>query len=202
MKTNRPLVVIPMGACEPRTVNVLKETGVPISVISPREVQWAFRSSPLGVILCGGGAYSTSSDIPKEVSAAGVPILAIGGSMLSLATRLGATIRLATDDEFDRTSVHIDDADPLFEDMEQSQSVFSNMRYVLATLPDGAKQISTFKSKGIAGFSNIQRLIWGISFLPTADHTPNGFKILENFVTLCMQRVEPKVPEHALVSVD
>jgi GMP synthase-like glutamine amidotransferase len=195
MKTNRSLVVIHLqGSHTTCTIKAFQKIGTDVVALAPYEARkWLAENKALGIVLCGGRSLPEPGRFPHEILKASIPILALGSSMhLVLGWKSEIKSCLGSHEDRDHRSViHIDETDPLFEDMDHVQSVFHDMLYTTLGLPSGARQIATLRD-GIAGFSNLQDHIWGLCFQPGEDQTGVGSKILQNFVNICMRRFEPQ----------
>jgi GMP synthase (glutamine-hydrolysing) len=149
-------------------------------------------STVKGVILSGGPASVDEEGAPRCDEAwlnLGVPVLGVCYGMQLLALLSGGLVEKATTREYGDARISIDEAHPLFEgygsSSELTQVWMSHGDHV-DVLPEGFKGIASSTSLPIAAFADEKRRWYGLQFHPEVAHSPDGEKILHNFVVaLC-----------------
>lgn len=167
----------------------LRETGVYCEIHPYQSAGEAFaRLAPKGVIFSGGPDSVTregSPRAPQAVFDAGVPILAICYGQQTLATQLGGRVEGGHAAEFGRADVEIREASPLFEGFWEVGSrypVWMSHGDRVTQLPEGFKVVGTSENAPFAIAVNEQKRYYTTMFHPEVVHTPDGAKLLQNFV--------------------
>ena len=168
----------------------LREAGVYCEIHPYQKAGDAFAAlKPKGVIFSGGPDSVTregSPRAPQAVFDSGVPILAICYGQQTLATQLGGTVEGGHAAEFGRADVEILKASPLFEgiwDVGQRYPVWMSHGDRVTQLPDGFEVVGTSENAPFAIAVDEQRRYYTTMFHPEVVHTPDGAKLLANFVT-------------------
>jgi GMP synthase (glutamine-hydrolysing) len=167
----------------------LRETGVYCEIHPYQSAGEAFaRLAPKGVIFSGGPDSVTregSPRAPQSVFDAGVPILAICYGQQTLATQLGGRVEGGHAAEFGRADVEILEASPLFEGFWAVGSrypVWMSHGDRVTELPEGFRVVGTSENAPFAIAVNEQKRYYTTMFHPEVVHTPDGAKLLQNFV--------------------
>jgi len=167
----------------------LRETGVYCEIHPFQSASAAFaRLQPKGVIFSGGPASVTepgSPRAPAEVFESGVPILAICYGQQTLALQLGGKVEGGHAREFGRADVHIHETSPLFDGLWQvggSYPVWMSHGDRVTELPEGFTVIGTSENAPFAIAVNERRRYYTTMFHPEVAHTPDGARLLQNFV--------------------
>jgi GMP synthase (glutamine-hydrolysing) len=157
------------------------------SELLPFDTPWAEIAArgPKGVILSGGPAsvYEPGSPHPDPaIWTAGVPILGICYGLHLMAQALGGEVVAFQRKEFGPAVVSVTGGDRLFEGLDPEQPVWMSHGDSIDRLPDGFHAAASTTSTPYAAISDPKRRMYGIQFHPEVVHTPNGRKILHNFV--------------------
>jgi GMP synthase (glutamine-hydrolysing) len=167
----------------------VREAGV-YSEIHPFNVSEAkiLAFGPKAVILSGGPASVTLAEAPRApevVFALGVPILGICYGQQTLCAQLGGEVENADHQEFGRAFVEVTGASALAEGVwrrgERHQVWMSHGDRVVR-LPEGFRVIGVSDGAPYAMIAEEARRIYGVQFHPEVVHTPDGAKLLSNFV--------------------
>ncbi len=143
-----------------------------------------------GIILSGGPQSVTQTDTPRiaeTILTSGLPILGICYGEQALCAQLGGAVRASEAREFGRASLTIKRASPLFAsiaEVGEDMSVWMSHGDRVDKLPDGFEVIGTSPHAPFAAIADETRKIYGVQFHPEVVHTPQGGKLLENFVRL------------------
>ncbi|MEX0860545.1 MAG: glutamine-hydrolyzing GMP synthase [Cucumibacter sp.] len=143
---------------------------------------------PKGVILSGGPASVTEAGnprAPEEILNSGVPILAICYGQQTLTLQLGGKVEGGHAREFGRADVEIKAPSRLYEGIWEvggSYPVWMSHGDRVTELPAGFKVVATSPNAPFAIAVDEARRIYTTMFHPEVVHTPDGAKLLSNFV--------------------
>ncbi|OHV70206.1 glutamine-hydrolyzing GMP synthase [Mesorhizobium sp. LCM 4577] len=167
----------------------IREAGVFSEIVPFQSAEAAFkRIKPKAVILSGGPASTTeigSPRAPQIVFDAGVPVLGICYGQMALCVQMGGIAESSNHREFGRAFVEIEKDSPLFEGLwapGQRHQVWMSHGDRVIELPPGFKVLGKSESSPFAIFGDIERKMYGIMFHPEVVHTPDGARLLRNFV--------------------
>ncbi|CDZ36191.1 GMP synthase (glutamine-hydrolyzing) [Neorhizobium galegae bv. officinalis] len=167
----------------------IREAGVYCEIHPFQNAGAAFeRLQPKGVIFSGGPASVTTEGSPRAPQAvfdSGVPILGICYGQQTLATQLGGVVEGGHAAEFGRADVEIKAKSPLFEgfwEVGGRYPVWMSHGDRVTQLPDGFEVIATSENAPFAIAANESRQYYTTMFHPEVVHTPDGAKLLSNFV--------------------
>ncbi len=144
--------------------------------------------APMGIILSGGPASVADIDTPRAPEAifqSGVPILGICYGQMTLCSQLGGQVESSDHREFGRAMLQIRQASPLFDGIWQpgaAYQVWMSHGDRVVALPEGCEVIATSEGAPFAAFADEARKYYGVMFHPEVVHTPDGAKLLSNFV--------------------
>jgi len=143
---------------------------------------------PKAIILSGGPASvgdAGSPRAPQAVFELGVPILAICYGQQTLATQLGGVVESGHAAEFGRADVEILAPSALFEgvwEMGGRYPVWMSHGDRVTQLPDGFSVKATSENAPFAVATDEARRFYTVMFHPEVVHTPDGSKLIHNFV--------------------
>ena len=140
---------------------------------------------PTGIIISGGPSSIYSDDAPLltfDIFSKGIPLLGICYGLQHIAYSLGGSVDKAAYREYGKAELIIDKSDDLFKDVSSQTSVWMSHGDLLTRLPDGFEIIAHSDNSPICSIRNKERRIYGVQFHPEVHHTPEGKKILNNFV--------------------
>jgi GMP synthase (glutamine-hydrolysing) len=167
----------------------VRETGVYCEIWPYQKAQEGFdRLAPKGVIFSGGPDSVTregSPRAPQAVFSAGVPILAICYGQQTMAAQLGGTVEGGHAAEFGRADVEILKASPLFEgiwEVGRRYPVWMSHGDRVTKAPEGFEIIGTSENAPFAICVDEARRYYTTMFHPEVVHTPDGGRLLANFV--------------------
>jgi GMP synthase (glutamine-hydrolysing) len=141
--------------------------------------------NPIGIILSGGPSSVYDSDAPKPdpgLYGAGIPILGICYGLQLIADQLGGKVDAFARREFGSAILQIDKTEDLFAGMGNSTKVWMSHGDSLTQLPPGFEPIAHSTNAPISAVRNIEKKIFGVQFHPEVVHTPEGKKVLANFL--------------------
>jgi GMP synthase (glutamine-hydrolysing) len=143
---------------------------------------------PKAIILSGGPASvgdAGSPRAPQIVFELGVPILAICYGQQTLATQLGGVVESGHAAEFGRADVEILAPSALFEGVWEIGSrypVWMSHGDRVTQLPEGFSVKATSENAPFAVATDEARRFYTVMFHPEVVHTPDGSKLIHNFV--------------------
>jgi GMP synthase (glutamine-hydrolysing) len=143
------------------------------------------KKKPAGIIFSGGPSSVYETGAPKPDAALfdlGIPILGICYGLQVFADRLGGMVNSAARREYGKAVLYIDDHNDLFKGLEESTSVWMSHGDALSRIPDGFAPIAHSDNAPICAIRNSQKKFFGVQFHPEVAHTPEGTKILSNFL--------------------
>ncbi|MEP7209609.1 MAG: glutamine-hydrolyzing GMP synthase, partial [Alphaproteobacteria bacterium] len=144
--------------------------------------------NPKAIIFSGGPASVTAANSPRAPQAAfdaNVPILAICYGQQTMAVQLGGEVEGGHAAEFGRADVEIKADSPLFAGLWKvggKYPVWMSHGDRVTRLPDGFKVVATSENAPFAIAVDEKRRFYTTMFHPEVVHTPDGAKLLRNFV--------------------
>jgi GMP synthase (glutamine-hydrolysing) len=167
----------------------VRETGVYCEVHPFNKSAAAFAAmQPQGVIFSGGPASVTdagSPRAPQEIIDSGLPILAICYGQQTLCLQLGGKVEGGHHREFGRADVEILEPSALYEGIWEvggRYPVWMSHGDRVTELPEGFKVMATSPNAPFAIAGDESRKRYTTMFHPEVVHTPDGGKLLANFV--------------------
>jgi GMP synthase (glutamine-hydrolysing) len=167
----------------------VRETGVYCEIVPFQKAQEGFdRLRPKAVIFSGGPASvpeEGSPRAPQAVIDSGLPILAICYGQQTLCHQLGGTVEGGHHREFGRADIEILKQSPLFEgfwEPGRQYPVWMSHGDRVTVLPQGFEVIATSPNAPFAIAADEKRHYYTTMFHPEVVHTPDGAKLLANFV--------------------
>jgi len=162
-----------------RELHVFSEI-VPFS-ISVAEI---IARKPSGIILSGGPASVYEKDAPlcdKELFSLSVPVLGICYGMQLMAHTLGGLVAKSTRREYGRATLRVKCNTKLFDGLSEIP-VWMSHGDRIEKLPDEFEAIAVTDHSVAAVIRDRQRPFYGLQFHPEVSHTPDGTRILKNFI--------------------
>ncbi len=162
----------------------VRASGVFCRVISPKDTEPLLTENTKGIILSGGPGtvYEEKAlHIPPWVLNSGLPVLGICYGMHLITHELGGKIRLGSTKEYGNVRIKRTTADgPLFKGIDKEIDVWMSHQYEVETLPEGFTADAISENNVIVVMRNGN--YYGLQFHPEVTHTPQGAKIINNFV--------------------
>ena len=167
----------------------IREAGVFSEIVPFQSAEAAFkRIKPKAVILSGGPASTSDIGSPRApdiVFTSGVPVLGICYGQMTMCVQMGGVTESSDHREFGRAFVQIEKDCPLFEDLwapGQRHQVWMSHGDRVISLPEGFRIFGKSEGAPFAIFGDPDRKMYGIMFHPEVIHTPDGARLLQNFV--------------------
>jgi GMP synthase (glutamine-hydrolysing) len=143
--------------------------------------------SPKGIILSGGPSSIYDENAPmadRSILELGVPVLGICYGMQYITHLMGGRVAGADDREYGSAEVTIQDTQDLFHGFkgDKRELVWMSHGDRIEAMPEGFTVLAGSKNSPVASMADSSRRIFGVQFHPEVVHTPNGTKILKNFL--------------------
>jgi len=168
----------------------VREAGVYSEIAPFTQAAQAFaRMNPKGIILSGSPASVldvSGPRIPAEILDSGLPILGICHGQQSLMHQLGGQVTGGDGGEFGRAFIEISDTCALFDGLwavGESHQVWMSHGDKVTKLAPGFRPVAASPGAPFAVIANDERRIYAMQFHPEVVHTPDGAKLLRNFVS-------------------
>lgn len=167
----------------------VREAGVYSEIVPFQAAEDAFhRLSPKAVILSGGPASTTdigSPRAPQVIFESGLPVLGICYGEQLMCAQLGGAVEGGHHREFGRAFLDIRQESALFDgiwEVGSRHQVWMSHGDRVTALPEGFEVIGTSTGAPFAAIADEKRRFYAVQFHPEVIHTPDGAKLLSNFV--------------------
>ena len=167
----------------------VREAGVYSEVIPFHLAAEAFkRMKPKAVILSGGPASPAEEGSPRApqiIFDSGLPVLGICYGQMLLAQQLGGKVESGHAREFGRAEVSVKAPSSLFEgvwDKGGRHTVWMSHGDRITQLPPGFEVKGVSENAPFAVIEDEGRKYFGLMFHPEVVHTPDGEKLIRNFL--------------------
>lgn len=141
--------------------------------------------NPKGFILSGGpsSVYEHQAPLPPAyVFESHLPVLGICYGMQAITQQLGGQVAAGSHKEYGHAVLHLSRLNsPLFEDCPELMTVWMSHGDRIERMPPGFVSLAFTENSPVAIMGN-QKGIFGLQFHPEVAHTPEGKKILKNFI--------------------
>ncbi len=153
-----------------------------------RSTQQIREFAPKGIILSGSPASVLDENYPNaapEIWDMGVPVMGICYGEQLICHELGGSVEAGHSREFGKAQLEIRENSPLFQGVwsvgDRPQVWMSHGDRVTA-FPPGFKIIAVSEGAPYAMIANDDRRIYAMQFHPEVVHTPDGAKLIGNFI--------------------
>ncbi|MBI4636310.1 MAG: glutamine-hydrolyzing GMP synthase [Candidatus Rokubacteria bacterium] len=148
-----------------------------------------------GIILSGGpsSVYDDGAPLPpKALFDARVPVLGICYGMQAMGYLLGGHVVPADRREYGKAEVELLGSSPLLRgvvpDAGRRVSVWMSHGDTVLRPPKGFRTLGATPNCPVAAMAHEERRLYAVQFHPEVVHTPQGRKILDNFLDICGAR--------------
>ncbi len=141
--------------------------------------------SPQGIILSGGPASVYGKNSPKvnaEIFNLNIPVLGICYGMHFMIKSLGGEVEGTNKREYGLANLKITDEASIFSKVKDKTLCWMSHGDSVVRLPDGFNVIASTENTRIAAVANKEKRFYGLQFHPEVVHTPEGKKMLGNFL--------------------
>src|SRR6201984_1726384 len=167
----------------------VREDGVYSEIVPFQKPEEAFREmQPKAVILSGGPEsvhVQGSPRAPQLIFDSGVPVLGICYGQMTMAAQLGGEVEGGHDREFGRADLEIKEPSCLFEGTwaaGEKHPVWMSHGDRITRMPPGFVVAGVSANAPFAVIQDEKRKYYGLMFHPEVVHTPDGAKLIRNFV--------------------
>jgi GMP synthase (glutamine-hydrolysing) len=151
--------------------------------ISPERIR---EIAPLGIILSGGPASVYEDGAPKcdpDIFRLGIPVLGICYGMQLICEALGGRVESSPAREFGRAHLNTLEADALLLDVPQKTQVWMSHGDQVSRVSADFQALAATETCPFAAVRHQRLPLYGLQFHPEVTHTPEGGKILGNFLS-------------------
>jgi len=143
--------------------------------------------SPRGIILSGGPASIYEEGAPRlqaPIFDLGVPVLGICYGMQVLTQVFEGEVSGAADREYGSARITVEDSSDLFYGLGTGslQTVWMSHGDRITRIPKGFMVLAKSRNSPVAAMGDRSRRYFGVQFHPEVSHTPEGSRILKNFL--------------------
>jgi GMP synthase (glutamine-hydrolysing) len=167
----------------------VREEKVYSEIVPFQKAEEAFRTmKPKAVILSGGPASVLDANAPlapKAIFEAGVPVLGICYGEQAMAHQLGGKVEGGHHREFGRANIEITEDCALFKGVWEKGGVYQvwmSHGDRVTELPEGFRGVAKAAGSPISIIADEKRKFYAMQFHPEVYHTPDGAKLIRNFV--------------------
>ena len=148
-------------------------------------LQKLIAKKPKGIIFTGGPGVVFETDAPlvsPQIFELGIPILGICYGSQLMGHLLGGKVQKAQQREYGKKRLRVDNKSKLFENVSAETDCWMSHTYYVSQPPDGFEITATTNTCPVAAIADNKRKLYGVQFHPEVVHTPEGGKMLHNFL--------------------
>jgi len=167
----------------------VREAGVYSEIVPFQKADEAFRRMVPRAVILSGSPHSTvdigSPRAPDIVFSAGIPVLGICYGEQAMSAQLGGKVEAGHHREFGRAYLEIEQESALFDGVWAKgtrHQVWMSHGDKITAIPPGFHVVGTSTNAPFAAIADEGRKLYGVQFHPEVVHTPDGAKLLRNFV--------------------
>jgi len=167
----------------------VREDGVYCEIVPFNKAEEAFKEMKPKAVILSGGPESVHEEgsprAPQLIFASGVPVMGICYGQMTMAAQLGGEVEGGHHREFGRADVEVKAESQLFADVWSSGSknqVWMSHGDRITKMPPGFSVAGTSPNAPFAIIQDEKRKYYGLMFHPEVVHTPDGAKLIRNFV--------------------
>jgi GMP synthase (glutamine-hydrolysing) len=167
----------------------VREEGVYSEIVPFQKAEAAFdEMKPKAVILSGGPESvheEGSPRAPQKIFDSGVPVLGICYGQMTMAAQLGGEVEGGHHREFGRADVEVKAPSALFDSTwgkGEKHPVWMSHGDRITKMPPGFMVAGVSANAPFAVIQDEKRKYYGLMFHPEVVHTPDGAKLIRNFV--------------------
>ncbi|MET3662132.1 glutamine-hydrolyzing GMP synthase [Aquamicrobium ahrensii] len=167
----------------------VREAGAYCEIVPFQSAAEAFdRVRPKGVILSGSPHSAVdigSPRAPQRVFETGIPVLGICYGEQTMCAQLGGQVEAGHEREFGRAFLEIESDCALFDGVwarGTRHQVWMSHGDRVTGLPEGFQVVGTSRGAPFAAIADEKRRFYAVQFHPEVVHTPDGARLLSNFV--------------------
>ncbi|MCX7780086.1 MAG: glutamine-hydrolyzing GMP synthase [Negativicutes bacterium] len=189
MDVNQKEVVLVMdfgGQYSQLIARRIRECGVYCEIIPYNtSIEKITRAMPKGIVFSGGPSSVYGANAPKcdpQVFALGIPVFGICYGMQLTAHVLGGKVAHADAREYGNTRLYIDRNIGVLAELGKETPVWMSHGDYISEPPPGFIITAHTNNTPVAAMADETRRIYGVQFHPEVVHTPEGLKMIRNFL--------------------
>src|SRR3974390_925096 len=167
----------------------VREDGVYSEIVPFQKAEAAFKEMKPKAVILSGGPESVHEEgsprAPQAIFDSGVPVLGICYGQMTMAAQLGGEVEGGHHREFGRADVEVKAPSSLFEGTwaaGEKHPVWMSHGDRITRMPPGFAVAGVSTNAPFAVIQDEKRKYYGLMFHPEVVHTPDGAKLLRNFV--------------------
>ncbi|MCO5160212.1 MAG: glutamine-hydrolyzing GMP synthase [Mesorhizobium sp.] len=167
----------------------VREAGVYSEIVPFQLAEEGFRRIRPKAVILSGSPHSTvdigSPRAPDAVFSAGIPVLGICYGEQTMCAQLGGKVEAGHHREFGRAFLDIADECALFDGVWAKgtrHQVWMSHGDRVTAIPEGFRVVGTSTGAPFAAIADEARKFYAVQFHPEVVHTPDGARLLSNFV--------------------
>src|SRR4051812_44842947 len=167
----------------------VREEGVYSEIVPFQKAEAAFKEMKPKAVILSGGPESVHEEgsprAPQLIFDSGVPVLGICYGQMTMAAQLGGEVEGGHAREFGRADVEVKGDSRLFDatwDRGGKYQVWMSHGDRITKMPPGFVVAGTSPNAPFAVIQDEKRKYYGLMFHPEVVHTPDGAKLIRNFV--------------------
>ena len=164
----------------------VRECNVYCEIYSYRtDIQKIKDMNPKGIILTGGPNSCYEEGAPtysKELFEMGIPVLGLCYGAQLMQHILGGEVKRADNREYGKTEITVDTTSGLFTNVPEHTLCWMSHFDYISKMGAGFRSVAHTDNCPVAAYEDTERKLYGIQFHPEVLHTPEGTKMIYNFV--------------------
>ncbi len=167
--------------------NRIRRLGVYSEIVQP-DVDPVTLQRFKGIILSGSPYSILNPESPRfdsRLLSLNIPVLGLCYGHQHLCSTLGGSVSRGTIREYGRAKLNIAHLEGIFKGLEKSEQVWMSHGDTVNAIPEGFEILGSTDDCLYAAIGDKKRNFYGLQFHPEVTDTPNGMKILDNFIGIC-----------------
>src|SRR6187431_2470720 len=167
----------------------VREEGVYSEIVPFQKAEAAFKEMKPKAVILSGGPESVHEEgsprAPQLIFDSGVPVLGICYGQMTMAAQLGGEVEGGHHREFGRADLEVRASSALFDStwgLGEKHPVWMSHGDRITKMPPGFTVAGTSANAPFAVIQDEKRRYYGLMFHPEVVHTPDGAKLIRNFV--------------------
>jgi GMP synthase (glutamine-hydrolysing) len=167
----------------------VREEGVYSEIVPFQKAEAAFKAMQPKAVILSGGPESVHEEgsprAPQAIFDSGVPVLGICYGQMTMAHQLGGHVEGGHHREFGRADVEVKAESQLFDScwgIGERHPVWMSHGDRITKMPPGFVVAGVSSNAPFAIIQDEKRKYYGLMFHPEVVHTPDGAKLIRNFV--------------------
>ena len=172
--------------------NRIRRLGVYSEILDP-ETKAVLLKDYKGIILSGSPRSVYAKNAPhcdKAIFDLGIPILGICYGHQLMQFMLGGQVSSGETKEYGMAQLSVKKPSPIFKGVSKKTRVWMSHGDMVQKLASGFEAIGETSDCPLAAVANHAKNFFGIQFHAEVTHTPEGMKILDNFISVCKAKKE------------